>query len=139
MELSVVAPNSIGMYAPEGVDIYMGAELLQKLKDTVSEHCPEPNAPDCHSSVLAVLDERTVGIQSRMVDAIGSIGIAVAAIVAAIAYAFGADPKAMEPTDKFHLSPEDVKQINNIPPTTTEVEIDTGDSEPVVVHVDADP
>lgn len=135
----MIAPNSIGQYAPEGVDIHMGAELLQKLKDAVGEHCPEPNAPNCHGSVLAVLDERTVGIQSRVADVMGAIGIAVAAIVAAIAHALSADPNAMEPTDKFHLSPEDVTQINNIDPSTTEVEIVTGDSNPVVVHVDADP
>lgn len=141
MEMAVVAPNSIGRYAPEGVDIYIGTELLQKLKDTVSEHCPELNAPNCHSSVQAVLEERTVGLQTRIAPVVAPIGYALAAIAAGLAYVLSGNADRMRPSDKFHLSPEDVTQINDIPPTATQVTIETavGDPNPILVYGDEDP
>ena len=141
MEMAVVAPNSIGLYTPEGVDIYIGAELLQKIKDTVGEHCPELNAPNCQSSVRAVLDERTVGLQSRMAPVVVAVEYGLAAIVAALAHIFSGGADRMKPSDKLHLSPEDVAQINDIPPTATEVAIvtDVSDPQPVVVPVGEDP
>lgn len=72
---------------------------------------------------------------------VATVGYALATIVAGLAYVLSGNADRMQPSDKFHLSPEGVTQINDIPPTATQVTIETavGDPQPIVVYGNEDP